>query len=131
MRDGLALVAAARPFPVSAGQAKVEDFHQPIGREEYVLRLEIAMHDAFGVCRGEPLRNTDSDFDRPPPRHGEAQQSRPQSLPLEKLEDGVGCRPLPTNVVNSQDVRMRESGNGLGLTLESAERFMIAGEHLG
>ena len=60
-------------------------------------------------------------------------QSQPvaQRLSLEQLHDGVDDRAVPSEVVDREDVRVRERGDRLRLALEARERLAVRDEALG
>lgn len=55
-------------------------------------------------------------------------QPRAQRLALEQLHDGVHRRAMPPEVMDGENVGMREGGHDLGLTLEASEGGGILGE---
>ena len=57
-------VAAVRLRLVALGQAEVEDLHPPVGGEEQVLGLEVAVDDALGVRGGEAASHLGRDLER-------------------------------------------------------------------
>jgi hypothetical protein len=83
------------------------------------------MHDAPGVRRGE----TPGDLLRPV--HGLRLRDRPavelpaQRLALEQLGDRVRDAVLRAEVVDREDVRVRQRGDRLSLALEARERVRI------
>ena len=56
MRDGFVHAVGADVGP-GLGDAEVEDLHLAVGRDEHVVRLQIAVHDAPVVRGGEAARN--------------------------------------------------------------------------
>jgi hypothetical protein len=110
------------------GEAEVEDLHVPVVGHEDVVGLEVAVHDAASVRRGEPARDLQRPVDGLLLRHGRGVEPAAQRLALEQLGHGVGDAVVPAEVVDREDVRMRERGDGLGLALEARERVGVGGQ---
>src|SRR5205814_6438322 len=104
--DGVA-VRRRRPRP-RLGQAEVEQLYHAVARDEDVLRLEVAMDDAARVRRREAVGDGRADLDGPPPRQRAALQEAAQRVALEQLRDDVGEVALLLELVEREDVRMRD-----------------------
>src|SRR5262249_61683566 len=71
------------------GQAEVENLDPAVFRDEKVLGLQIAMRDAFLVCRRKALRDLDAVLNRLPGRKRATLQTLTQRLSLEQLRNQV------------------------------------------
>src|SRR6185436_16546812 len=127
-------------------EPEIENLDLPIAQHEYVFRFEIAMHDAAVVSGGEASRDLDSDVDQlAKGQRAVRREAVAQRLALEELGDrvekwplrfaGIRARALAlTDVMDGEDVRMRERGDRSGLALEAGAAIGIArhtrGQHL-
>ena len=99
-------------------EAEVENLEVAVPIDEEVLGLQVAVDDPLLVSRGEPS----SDLQRVV--HGLLLRNWPlvelsaQRLALQKLHDGVGRPVVRPEIVDSQDIGMRQSRDGLGLAFE-------------
>ena len=123
-RRRLGLVAEADDL--RARQAEVEHLDVAGRLEENVGGLDVAMHDVVRVRRGEPAGDADRDAQRV------VQRQRPvatdplgEVLALEQLGHREADLALAREVVDGEDVWVRDPGQGLGLALESLERLGI------
>ena len=89
------------------------------------------MDDALLVRRGQALRDLQRDVERLAHRQGAVGQPLPQRLPLEQLHHCVDDGGFAAEIVDGEDVRMRERRHCLGLSLEAGHRGRIAGERGG
>src|SRR6476659_7690793 len=62
---------------------------------------------------------------------GSGHEARRECLAFQKLGDGVGDVAMGSDVVDRQDVGMRQGRDGPGLPLEASRKLGIAGETLG
>src|SRR5262249_44383924 len=90
--------------------------------DEHVLRFQVAVNDALRVRRREPLGDLVSNSGDPPRRQGARGQQTAEGLTFEQLRDRVGNPALAPEIVDREDVRLREAGDRLRLPLEPAER---------
>ena len=116
--------------PRDPGQAEVEDFHPAVGRQEEVLRLDVAVDDALGVGGGEPFRDRRADGDRLPPRQRPPGQTLAERLAFQQFHDGIGDGALGAVVVDAQDVRVGQRRHRPGLALEARPPLGVAREGL-
>ena len=125
------LVGESGCSPVSRsglpGEAEVEQLHRAVGREEDVLGLQVAVGDLLVVRGGQAASNLRGDIDGLPRRQGAAGEPRAQRLAFEQLRHRVRRAIAVADVVNRQDVRMRERGHRAGLALEARERVRVGG----
>ena len=121
------LAAEADSFP--ARKAEVEDLDSPVRGHEQVLGLQIAVDDALVVRGGEAIRDL-----RPQSGaslrigSGAAIQARAQRLAFEQLHDGERDAVLLSELVDGEDVGMREGRDRLGFALEARPRRSVRGE---
>ena len=59
------------------GDAEVEQLHVPVGGDEDVLRLHVAVDDSSGVGRGQPSRQLGT----PLQRQWRGMRPRPEAIP--------------------------------------------------
>jgi hypothetical protein len=123
-------IAAGGLLPLELRETEVEDLHPPIGGEEDVLRLEIAMDDPFRVRGGEAVCDLRGDVDRLPPRHRSLHDPPPQRFTFEELGDAVRRLVGGAVVVDGEDVRMGEGRDRLRLALEAHPGLAVADEAL-
>jgi hypothetical protein len=104
------------------GKTEVENLHSPVGEQEDVLGLQVAVDDAALVRRGEPGGDLRRDLHGLARRRRSAVQALAQRLAEEELHDRERLVALPADVVDGEDVGMREGGDRLRLALEAGER---------
>jgi hypothetical protein len=109
-----------------AREAEVEDLRALVGGDEQVLGLQIAMDDTLVVRRGKPACELRGILDGLAHGDGTIGQPLAHRLPLEQLHRRVGSAADRTEVMNGEDVRMRERGDRLGLALETGKPFGVA-----
>jgi len=112
-------------------EAEVEDLHASVCGDEDVLRLDVAMNDAPVMGSGETVGDVGSDLQYFPHRQRAVIESHAQGLALEQLRDGVSDAIVLSEIVQSQDVRMRKRGHSPGLALEPRSRRLVGGETRG
>ena len=123
-------IAAARPR--QAGDPEVEDLDPPVRGEEEVVGLEVTVDDTARVRGLEAVAHLDCELDHGLRGHRPAPQSLPKGLPFEELQHEVGTALAGADVVDGQDVRVGESGDGPRLVLEGAQtlgRGLAVREH--
>ena len=99
-------------------------------RDEEVLGLQVPVDDALLVGGGEALRDLERVVHGLLLRNRARVELPAQRLAFQKLHDGVGDAVLVAEVVNREDVGMRERRDGLRLALEPGERVGIGGDGL-
>ncbi len=102
----------------------------PVRAHDDVLGLQVAVHDALLVRRRETLRDLERDADRARDRERAADDAVPQRLALQELHHRVGDAVLAAVVVQREDVRMGQRGDGARLALEAGEGLRIARDAL-
>jgi hypothetical protein len=121
-------VAAVAQDGVLPRQAEVEDLQVPVAREEQVLGLQVAMHDALRVGRGQAFGDLPAVLRGLLGGERSGGEQLAQGLAVEQLHRRVVLPPGLTEVEDGQDVRVRERGHGLRFALEARERLRLAGK---
>ena len=96
--------------------------------DEEVLGLQVPVDDALLVRRGEALRDLQRVVDGLLLRDRSAVEPVAQRLALQQLHDGVGDALVRSEIVNREDVRMRECRDRFGFPLEPRQRVEIGRE---
>ena len=109
--------------PVCLARPKSRILTRPSRRDEQVLGLDVAVHDAFVVRRRQPGHDLQRDVERLLHRQGTGVEARAKRLPLEQFRDDVGDVTLHADVVHRQDVRMIERADRARLPFEALELF--------
>ena len=86
------------------------------------------MHEALVVCGGQAARELHAVLDRLAQGQQAAPQAFAQRFAVEELGDRVGQAILHADIVDGEDVRMRERRHRLGLALESRHSVGVAGQ---
>jgi hypothetical protein len=107
------------------GDPEVEDLHASVARAEQVLRLEVAVGDAFGVRGGERLGDLRPQLDHLARRKRSACEPLAQRLTLEQLADDVGDAAFGADVEDVEDPGVLQRAGGARLDLEALERVRI------
>src|ERR1039457_191669 len=89
------------------GEAEIQYLHLTAGGQEDVCRLDIPMHDPFGMRRGQSVRHLDADIEH-----------------LLRLHEGMSVVVLDT--VDGADIGMVQQRRGSCFPLESFQRFGVA-----
>ena len=74
---------------IRARETEVQHFQPAIGRQEQVLGLEIAVHDAAAVRRRQAIGGRERHGEGVAPREGPAGEPGAQGLAMKELGDGV------------------------------------------
>ena len=107
-------------------EAEVEDLDPAVFGDEQILRLEVAMNDAFVVRCRQSVSDLDGVIECFANRHRAALQQLPQCAALQQLGDQIGCAFKDAELVNREDVGMVECCGGLGFVLEAQQPVGIA-----
>ena len=89
-------------------QAEVENFQPPIGGDEEILGFQIAVDDAFVVRSRQTARELHTVIGGAPKRQRAVQERAAQRLAFEQFGHRVRDAPLGADVVNGENIRMRE-----------------------
>ena len=98
--------------------------------DEEVLGLQVSVDDTSLVRGGEALSDLQCVVHGPLLRDWPRFELAPQRLALQKLHDGVGDAAVGSEVMNREDVRMRQRRDGFRLPLEPGQRLRIGGDRL-
>ncbi len=97
----------------------------PVADDEDVLGFEITMHEAAFVRGGEPARDLRAVLDHLAHRQPAIAQPLAQRLSFEQFHHGEGASVVHAEIVNGEDVGMRQRGDRAGFTLEARERIRL------
>ena len=113
------LLVALQFLGLDFHQAKIENLHLAAIRQKNVRRLDIAVHDAFGVCGFQRVGHLRGDGQQLVHREGDAAQHMGKGLALEKFHDQKILTVDHLNGVNGANVGMIQGGSGARFTLEA------------
>ena len=117
------------PVPASIGvapcEAEVEDLDVAVLGDEDVLGFQIAMDDPALVSGREALSDLQSPFDGARDADFGGPQTVAQRGAFEQLHDGEHGPVDGADVVDGDEVRMRQRRNDARLLLEARERFGV------
>ena len=125
------MVSVASPVALGADQlrqAEVQDLDPAVAGDEQIGRLDVAVHDAAFVRRGEPAGNLDRIVDH------RARRQRPPVHPLakrladEQLGDDPGGAVVHADVVDRDDIRVIQAARRASFLFEPALAIGIARE---
>ena len=108
-------------------QAEVKNLDLPAAHHADILRFEIAMDDVPGVGGREAMGNLYAEVDGLPDRQRAVDQHLSQRTSVEEFHDGVHRLTIPLEVVNGQDVGMRNRRDRPDLALEAGGRILVGG----
>ena len=121
-------VSSARRRDFLPREAEVEDFHVAIVSDEHVLRLDVPVDDAPFVGGGETVGDGGADLHDLSRRQRAPTDERAKRLAAEELGHRVDDAVLLAEIMDGEDVRVRECGDGAGLALEAGARRFVRGE---
>ena len=104
-------------------EAEIEDLHPAVQREEDVLRLQVAMHDAAFVRGAKPSGHLEGDVERRVHRKCAGAETRAQRLAFQTLRHEVRGTAVIPDVVDGQHVGVIERAGGARLVLKRAHSF--------
>jgi hypothetical protein len=122
---GAGLRIGARRLLDPLGQPEIQDLDAPVLRDDEVLGLEVPMDDPSVVRGREATRDLEAPVDGLLLRDGTGEELRAQRVAFEKLGDRVSDALVSAEVVNREDVRMRQRRDGLRLSLEARQRIGV------
>ncbi len=115
-------------------QAEVQDLGVAVLGDHDVLRLQVPVHDPGRVGRGEAVADLDGEVEHLLRRHGSGGREVLEGRTLDQLHGDVDRRVRGTDVVDRQDVGVREPRGRARLPLEAGPalgvRRELGGEHL-
>ncbi len=106
-------------------QPVVEDLDPAVGRDEEVVGLDVAMHDAALVARRESAGDLSRKAERFANGQRPAADPLTERLSLEKLGDDVRGGTVDAHIVDGEDVRMVEAASRSCFLFEPASPFRI------
>src|ERR1035437_965740 len=112
-------------------EAEVEELGVTVLRQKDVLGLDVPVDDPFPMRRRKTFCHLQSDVERLAERKRSASNKLAQRLAFQKLHDDEGDSALLPDVMQGEDVWMREGGDGTGLALEAGKRLRIGRDGLG
>jgi len=107
------------------GDSKVENLDRAAAQDEDVRGLQVPVDDVRGVRGGQRRSGLLRDGDRLGDRERAGGEPIAQRLTLEQLHDGVRKTVHLADVVDGDDVGMRECSDGVGLGSEPIESLAI------
>ena len=107
---------------------EVEDLRTALGSHEDVVRLQIAVNDAFGMCSRETKRDLCGEVRRFAKRKGPLPQHRCQRLAFEQFRHDVRDAAVHANVEHRHDVRVVECGRYPRLLFETPQTVGALGK---
>ncbi len=110
------------------GQTEVEDLGRSARGHEDVRRLDVTVHDAFGMRRIEGFGYINADREQLLHLQRPIVDQMFQRLAFQILHDDVGLVAFLADVVNGADVRVIERRCCLSLAAEPAEGRSVAGD---
>lgn len=113
------------------GEAQVEDFHPPLGREHQVRRLDVAMHQSVLVRVLQSHGGLPDHLAGVGNRQGPALDHGRKVLAFHVFHDEEVHAVDLTGVVGADDIRVVELPNRLHLSLEAGYRPLIGNFLLG
>ncbi len=103
------------------GQTEIENLDASVFGDEKVLRLEVAMHDAFFVRCGQPVSDLHRKLDRLTQGQGTAPQAFSEGLSFQKLSYEVRCSVVSSHLKDGKNIGVAQRRGGLGLDLEALQ----------
>lgn len=102
----------------AARQAEIGDPDPPVGPHENVAGLEVTMDDAGGVCSREPSTGLDVLGEDLSPAPGLGRPPLIERGTIDELHREIESTVVLVDVVHTDDVRMGQLGQGLGLATQ-------------
>jgi hypothetical protein len=119
-RPGVARLRGRVVGMLAAREAEVGDHHATVGRDEHVVRLEVAMHEPFGVRRCEPASGVREHVEDLFQRAWSIAQPRAERHAVDELHRDEHLATERAHVVHRHDVGVGELGHRLGLAQQAA-----------
>ena len=112
-------------------QAEIQDLHLAVLRDQYVFRLQVAMHHAFGVRRVQRVGDLDAEFDDLLDFQRLSMDSLPQVRPFQPLHHDERLVLEFDDVVDRADVRVIQRRGGARLSIQAFQGKRVAGKFRG
>src|SRR5262249_23094477 len=121
LRDGRGRHSCDRWTHSLTRKAEVKDLHVTIADDEDVLRLQVAVDETAVVRRRKAARNLYAVLHGLAERQPPTRKPRTECFAFEQFHHGEGHAVRLPEIVDADDVRVRERGHGLRLALESCQ----------
>ncbi len=109
-------------------QPKIQNLGIPALGDENVRRLDVAVHDAFGMRRIQSVRDLDGEGQNQLRLHRMHADAVLQRHAVEILHGDERLAVLVVNFVDGADVRMVQRRGGLGFALKTGENLRVFGD---
>jgi len=116
----------ARASEGNFGKSKIENLGMAALGDEDICGLDVAMHDALGVCGVEAVGDFGGQREQLFGFDGLTGDAMLQGEAVEKFHGDEGLAVLFADVVDSADVVVIERGSGLRFTLKPSEGLRVA-----
>ncbi len=113
------------------GESKIEDLDDAVLSDEDVLRLQIPMDDPALVRRRDTADDVDTKVDGGADGKARLAHASAKGVALEQFGDGIDRPALGCEIVDGEDIWMRQRRHSPRLALEPRQRRRILGERLG
>ena len=113
------------------GKSEIEDLDQAAGRHKDILGFEIPVHDVLFVGSHQASDDLPGDLQGLRDSHLRTFHAFAERFTFQQLHYSEGHTILGSNVVDREDVRVRESCDASGFPFESGMRLGILGEMVG
>ena len=127
-RHGDGQRAAGIRVRIDVREAEIQNLDPAVSGRDDVLGLEIAMDDAALVGGGDRGGHLARIVDGFPHRQRAVAEPITQRYAVDQLGDQIRCDALEPDVVQREDVRMAQRGNGARLALEAGHRIRVGGK---
>ena len=126
------IVSFDRVWPDGVRDAEVDDVDEVVGGDEHVAGLDVAVHHAVGVRGVERLGDLGDQVDGPLGRQrAAALDQRAEVGPVDEAHVDEQPAVDLAVVVDRDDVRLAQPGDGVGLALEAALVLRVVGQRGG
>jgi hypothetical protein len=125
---GRAVVSQDRVAADGFRETEVENLHATVGGDEDVLGFQVAMDNPLVMSRRQPVGDRRREIDGLEERQGTLRQAGSKRVAGQQLGDDVGSAAIVADVIERQDVGMRERRDRLGFSLEPIERGAVGCE---
>ena len=119
-----------RSIPDGPRQTEIEDLDSPVTCDEQVLRLQVAMDEPAIVRRAQPTRRLARILDGLALGQRARDQRLAQRFAFQQLDHGIRGSVVLAEIVDRQDVRVRQRRDGPSLPLETRRRIGIRAQRI-
>jgi len=109
-------------------QAEIENLRVPTFGDKNVRRFDVAMNDSLGVRGIERVGDFDGKIEDAPGFHGPAADHVLDVLAFQAFHGNESLAIFLADVIDRTDIRVIQSGGGLGFAPEPAQGLSILGE---